>query len=288
MTDNLERLRATVERTAMESGIVVSAQARAKCSSIAGRLPLTHTISVQSLKDMAQGVFGTPWVLYSRKHRVSTQGGHGCLPRDSAMRVLGTCDCVFFYCGTFRFPRRTQIGFLFAPTIEWLSESISVEASPFDSGSLHRHFRLPSPCKPQEFLGSHTLQVPSYRDVLALWLAVLFESPENYLESDGVLRGSHPLGLSPTSGSGASTPLSWTFEIRFRGAVSVMGGDSAKNRLQAVFVETGVALQPSVKDALVAAKAAGAAWVLVPSQGEGDFRGIQNECLEFLRQNGTL
>jgi hypothetical protein len=207
---------------------------------------------------------------------------HSNVPLDpeSAEVALGTTEFVFLYCGQFRYPR--QVGFLFATALE-LDRSGDCEASPFDSGSLHRKATLPVQTEPPiAFLARHKLPVPAYRDYMANRLQYLFADPTDYVKPDKHPIRPDPIGLTPNPSTATPDPRLWTFEVRVRNEVVF-----TPPHLEALFYPARLDREPGVRDflaSLVGLVHLGG----IPQEEEGDFAALQRRCLDYLRNKAIL
>jgi hypothetical protein len=199
---------------------------------------------------------------------------------ESAEAALGTAGFVFLYCGQFRYPE-TQVGFLFATTLE-VDRSAVCEASPFDSGALHRKATWPDAAESAiAFLGRHTLPVPDYRGYLADRLQFLFKKPEDYVEQNETARPD-PIGLVPKPPATTRDPRLWTFEIRVGKEVSL-----SAPHLAVVFYARRLRRERSVRNFLAALGDQIGVEVVV-MEDAGDFAALQRRCLDFLRKEGII
>ena len=200
---------------------------------------------------------------------------------ESAEVALGTQEFVFLYCGQFRYPQ-TQAGFLFATTLEEGHPATS-EASPFDSGALHKYVAWTDPSESAKaFLARHSLPVPEYREYLAYRLEHLFADPEDYLERSNLPIRPDPIGLRPKPPAIGTDPRLWTFEVRVRDEVTL-----AAPQLVAVFYLARLQTDPNIVKFL-AAQADGVHVEQMFDDDDDAFGGLQNRCLDYLRAHGIV
>jgi hypothetical protein len=249
------------------------------CGEIAARLPLTHARTSEQFVRITDDAKGLGYKIFSPA-KVAEHFGRS-VRTESAEAVLGTEQFVFLYCGQFRYPQ-TQVGFLFSTHFEGECRGTS-EASPFDSGALHKHASWPdSRESARAFLSRHSLPVPEYRDLLAPRLHLLFDAPQDYVTRSSPPVRSDPIGLRPKMPSAVPDPRLWTFEIRVRDEMSL-----SKPHLLAVFYVARLESHPSVIQFL-AAQDANLHVEPIFSDDDDAFSALQNRCLDYLREQGMI
>lgn len=277
LADNLTRCLAQVQKDLLAAGLVNSIPQR--CSDLARSLPLTHArTSAQFVSIVTDEKRLGPKIFSPAK--VAEHFGIPVRP-ESAEAALGTHEFVFLYCGQFRYPK-TQVGFLFATTFEGDRHDTS-EASPFDTGALHKHRTWPDASESAKaFLTRHSLPVPEYRTHLAYRLHYLFADPGHYAAQTDLRIRPDPIGLRPKPPATDADPRLWTFEVRARDEVSL-----ARPHLLAVFYVARLQLEPNVVSFLAAQ---GSAVHVEQIFGDDDdaFAGLQSRCLDYLRKEGIM
>ena len=240
--------------------------------------PLTHARTSDQFVRVVAGGTGVPKIFSPAK--VAALFSKPVRP-ESAEAALGTHEFVFLYCGQFRYPH-TQVGFLFATTLED-ERAASSEASPFDSGALHKHVTLPNPSVPATtFLARHTLPVPQYRDLLAYRTHYLFTDPRDYVTQSSPPVRPDPIGLQARSPTTGTDPRLWTFEVRVRDELSV-----SLPHLIAVFYPAHLRSRPDIVNFL-SAQGSGVRVEQVHADDDHAFAGLQSCCLDYLRSNGII
>ncbi|MBI4626773.1 MAG: hypothetical protein HY736_26575 [Verrucomicrobia bacterium] len=200
---------------------------------------------------------------------------------ESAEAALGTAEFVFLYCGQFRYPE-TQVGFLFATVLE-KDRSDDCEASPFDSGALHRKSTWPDTSETAiAFLARHTLPVPGYREYLAHLLHFQFASPADYVAQNKQPMRPDSIGLRPKSPAVENDPRLWSFEIRVRNEVIL-----SAPHLKVLFYPRRLRREKTTLDFLVAMEGH-VELEQVVMEDDGDFATLQSRCIDYLRANGIV
>jgi len=269
--ENLKRLQADAEASPAGLARASSSQSR----DLARDLPLVHARSQSVFVEIATNHDGTGCKLLSPS-RIAEQG----IEPGQAEIALGTTGFVFLYCGQFRYPG--QVGFLFATTLE-RDRAPDCEASPFDSGALHRKVTLPPRAgSAAAFLARHTLPVPGYRVYMANRLEYLFAEPADYLKPDKHPIRLDPIGLTPNPPTATPDARLWTFEVRVRDEVAIV-----TPHLEALFYPAGLEGLPELHD-FFAELSDYVNLVSIHEDEQGDFVGLQNRCLEYLRTRGLI
>lgn len=277
LEENLHQLLDQIQRAILSAGLDSSTPKQ--CTDIAHSLPLTHARSSAQFVKITEDKGGVGVRVLSPA-KIAFYFGIPIRP-DSAESALGTCDFVFLYCGQFRYPE-TQVGFLFAPTFE-NAFGPSCEASPFDSGSLHKHAAWPDVKETATaFLARHSLQVPEYRTCLACRLHYLFDEPKNYLgQSESPVR-SDPIGLVPRPPATIADPRLWTFEVRVQDEI-----DLSSPHLKAVFYSARLESEPSVV-AFLSRQPPEVYLEQLFVDDDGAFHSLQSACLDYLQRQGII
>jgi hypothetical protein len=277
LAQNLQRLLAQVRQDLIAAGLAASVPR--PCEGVARSLPLAHAIPSAAFVDVATDRLGLGWKLFSPT-KLAHYGIKPLRP-ESAEAALGTQDFVFLYCGQVRYPE-TQVGFLFATTLE--AERIdSSEASPFDSGALHKKAIWPDTSESGvAFLARYSLPVPEYREHLACRLHFLFAQPEDYVALNEAPIRPDPICLRPKPPVTVTDPRLWTFEIRVRDEVNL-----THPHLVAVFYSARLAGERSVRNFLATQDSTVHLEEFVADDA-GDFSTLQRRCLDYLRARGIV
>jgi len=277
LADNLVRLVTETEQRTVAAALEGSVPP--SCIELARNLPLTHARTSAQFVRIATDEKGLGHKIFSPA-KVAEHIGKP-VRAESAEAMLGTLKFVFLYCGQFRYPK-TQVGFLFATTLENDCRDTS-EASPFDSGALHKHVTWPDPTEPaQSFLARHSLPVPGHRELLAPRLRYLFADPEDYVTQSNPPIRPDPIGLQPKIPALLPDPRLWTFEVRVRDEVSLV-----RPHLLAVFYVARLQLEPSVVSFL--SSQGGEVHVeQIFSDDDDAFAGLQSRCLDYLRRRAII
>lgn len=250
---------------------------RADAKRLASGLPLSHGLPSNTMKTLVDDPKGIGRKLLSTQ--MLSDLGLKPLDPDGTEASLGTKQFVFLYCGNFRYPK-TQIGMLFSCQSE-TTKSLSSEATPFDSGGLHRHFEWPDQKESaSQFLSRHCLPVPLYRDYMSMHLAYRFNTPADYLQSDGKPIRPCPFGIR--SKDGTDDPRIWMFEVRVPGELEI-NSDS----LEALFYSTRIMGYPNFMKLLSEIDGKVHHEELKP-ENEGDFRALQRQCIDYLKRKGMI
>lgn len=276
LAQNLTRLLAEAQQQFLAAGLVNPAPQR--CVDISRSLPLAHAMPSAAFVEVTKDTRRLGWKLMSP----AKLAHHGIKPLrpESAEVALGTQNSVFLYCGQVRYPE-TQVGFLFATSLE-PDRGDSSEASPFDSGALHKKATWPGASEPAtEFLARHSMPVPAYREHLMCRLHFLFAQPEDYVSPSNVPIRPDPIGLKPRPPVTTADPRLWTFEVRVPDEVSL-----GTPHLAAVFYSARLASEPAVRNFLAAQDAVHVEEFTAGH--DGDFATLQRRCLEYLRKQGIL
>ncbi len=271
LAENLNQLLARIRQDLDAVGL--AGPLPGSCQGMARALPLAHALPSAAFVEVTTDSRGLGWKLLSpaqlAHHGIKT------LRSESAEVALGTQDFVFLHCGQVRYPE-TNVAFLFQTGIE-AAHRTTVEASPFDSGALHRKVARPDAAEPaRAFLARHSLPVPEYRGYLSWRLRLLFARPGDYVAPNGAPIRPDPIGLQPTPPATSTDPRLWTFEIRMRDKVDLTGP-----HLMAVFYAARLAGHRAVRAFLSAQNGAVHLEEFQP-EDEGDFATLQRRCLDLL------
>lgn len=250
---------------------------RTDATVLASKLPLSHGLPTGTMKTLVDDPKGIGRKLLSPQQLSDL--GIKPLDTEGAEACLGTKQFVFLYCGNFRYPK-TQIGMLFSSESESI-KSPSSEATPFDSGGLHRHFEWPDPRESaSQFLSRHCLPVPSYRDYMSMHVAYRFEDAIDYLQPDGRPIRACPFGIR--SKDGGDGPRIWMFEVRVADELEI-----GAHSLEALFYSTRIMGYPNFMKLLSEIDQKVHHEELKP-QNEGDFRALQRQCIDYLKRKGMV
>lgn len=183
-------------------------------------------------------------------------------------QILGTDNDVFFYAGTFRYPKVTW-GILFKVDME---HRVEAKATPFDSGGLWQIMRPnDDQARCRSFLQHHELPVPQYRMILQKFLAGYFEDPFRYLTEGGEPIEKPPLDL--TNGDCRQ----WTYEVRINHAVPLDA-----DHIHAIFVPATLVTR-TVEDTLAAFQKDGIS-IRILREGRGyQAETLRQGYLDFLK-----
>lgn len=274
--ENLKRLRSEIRSAFVALG-EESIPSR-ECILMAQSLPLTCAMTSATFGEVAADKKQVGWKLLCPS-RLDQLGIRRLRP-ESAESVLGTAKFVFLYCGQFRYPE-TQVGFLFATRLEADPKAVC-EASPFDSGALHRKVTWPEAADSAiAFLARHTLPAPAYRDYLADRLHFLFRKPEDYVKRKETFRAD-PLGLVTIPPRNPPDPRSWTFELRVADEVNL-----SAPHLAVVFYPRRLRREAPVRNFLAGLGDQVEVQQVVMAD-DGDFAALQRHCLDFLRKKRII
>jgi hypothetical protein len=271
--ENLQRLIAEYRAHLSKAGL--DSACPSTCQALARALPLTHARTSEQFVKIAADEKRIGQKLLSPA-KVAEHFGIA-VRSESAEIALNTHEFVFLYCGQFRYPT-TQVGLLFSTKLEEEFQDVS-EASPFDSGALHKHTIWGNPKESaQDFLGRHSLPVPGYREFLAQRLHYLFTAPGDYLASNKPLARSDPIGLRPKPPLTTSDSRLWTFEVRLHDEVNLRWP-----HLEAIFYSSRLERYPDV-EAFLADQNESVHLEPILSDEEDLLFALQNRCLAYLRR----
>jgi len=276
-SENLKRLLEECRQDLHTAGLDLAGNPQS--INLARSLPLTHARTSSQFVNITTDVKRVGNRIFSPK-KVAELFGIPVRP-SSAEASLNTQQFVFLYCGQFRYPE-TQVGFLFGKTLEDENSDAS-EASPFDSGALHKYATWPDARESgAAFLARHSLQVPEYRDYLAFRLDYLFFRPTDYLAPGEIPIRPDPIGLRPNPPAILSDPRLWTFEVRVLDEVQL-----APPHLLAIFYSSRLLSAPSVVEFLAAQSKSIHIEELFAVDDES-FVSLQLCCLNYLRDRGII
>jgi hypothetical protein len=238
----------------------VPARKRLQAKNLAWRMPLSHATSAKN--------FGTVLGCGHLRSLHNLIKAKVVSPRPEASEYqLGTENSVFLFVGPFCFPNQT-CGFLWRADLE---KDVTGEASPFDSGGLHKVFTRESDTESaREFLARHCLALWEHRDYLEAKLSCLFPNPRYYIDCQQVDTEIQDPAISLHGGDRRR----WTHEVRVVGKLPLTA------ELLAVFVPTSVKRKNrSILHGWQEAEIT----VIGYRSRDGDFSMMQKACQRFIR-----
>ncbi len=226
-------------------------------------LPLSNTFPVKTFASICgQG--------YLRSQADLITDGVMKRPSEpTTEQQLGTDTSVFFFLAPFSYPN-TQCGILFKKELQKAYKSKS-NASPFDSGGLINHFKLPIGIAPKDFLNRHLLPVPGHEELLETSLVYLFKDPKDYIF------GEDPLHSGPVTLTGGDRRR-WTHEVRIASPIPVY----EPTGIEAVFLMKDRLTDPEIENFLTYCKTHGILRIRFDAPFDQAFDTMKKLCISYI------